>query len=254
MLARASLFVIPAAAAVVTWLVSPEAAVFGKSSYNLAYFFNSSRGIADIGGSAADVIRTFFSTGNHAVMAFGLYGLYCHRRDAYFHHVCLVLLMFFLVLVFWVFASSRYFLAPIVWLYPAAAYGVFRALQSGRAFPGALGALTVLSCLVLWGHISLTPPDPDRLAQKEAGEWILAMAGPDREVISNRDRLVFYARGRHSPLDVFREKDPLGMPLAIDAEAEGGRELLARLNSLGLKPDREFRSISVYLPRVRELD
>ncbi len=253
-LARASLLLIPVAGGLAAWLLCPEFVLFSKSSYHLGYFFDSTHGIGDILKSNVDVIKTFFQTGNPVVILFGLYGLFCHERDAYFYHVCLVLLMFFLILVFWTFASSRYFLAPIVWIYPVAGYGVLRALQSGLWTSRALGILTVVSCLALWGHISLTPPDPDKLALKEAGVWILARIGPDHEVISNRDRLVFYAQGRHSPLAAFQDKAPLKRPLAIDTEAEGGKELDSRLHSLGLRPDRRFRSISVYLPRAHELD
>lgn len=248
-LSRSSLLLIPVAGVLATWIVYPEFVLFKKSAFHLGYFFDSVNGTGGILTSTLEVLKDFFRTGNHAVILLGFYGLYYHDRDAHFFHVCLVLTMFFLILVSWIYASSRYFLAPIIWLYPMAGYGVVHAFQSGNRAWRVVGVLTVVSCIALWVHISLTPPDPDRMAWREAGEWILVQVGPDREIISNRDRLVFYARGRYSPLSDFREKVPLSRPLAIDSDHEGGRELIVKLRSLGLEPDKQFRLISVYLPR-----
>ncbi len=248
-LARASIFLAPVVGVLVTWAFYPEFILFQKSCYNLGYFFVSTNGIGDVLRSNADVLKTFFHTGNPAIMLFGFYGLYYYRRDAYFFHICLVLMMFFIILTFWIAVSSRYYLAPIVWLYPVAGYGIVHALQSAGTARKVVGVLAVVSSIVLWIHISLTPPDPDRVAWREAGEWILVQVGPNREIISNRERLVFYAQGVQAPLSAFTDKDPLSRPMAIDAEYEGGKALLLKLHSLRLKPDKQFRSISVYLPR-----
>lgn len=249
MLARASSFLALVIGVLAAWLVYPEFIIFQKGSYHLGYFFDSTKGLGNVLKSSADVLKTFLQTGNPAVILFGLYGLYHYRRDAYFYHINLILILFFFILTFWIDVSDRYYLAPIVWLYPLAGYGIVHAFRSTNRTVKTAGLLTVISCIVLWAHISLTPPDSDRLAWREAGEWILAKTGPDREVISNRDRLVFYAQGVYIPLSAFQDKAPLSRPLAVDGKYEGGEVLITRLHSLGLRPDKRFGSISVYLPR-----
>jgi hypothetical protein len=254
--ARSSVFIAPLATGLIAWGVYPELPVvplFKKSCYTIGYFFIASRGAVDILKSSLDVIRTFLSTGNPIAMLFGIYGLYRYGRNLYFFHTCLVLSMFFLILIFWPYASSRYFLAPIIWLYPLAAYGIVSAFEAKNPAPKVLGGIAVASSVALWAHLSLTPPDPDRLAWKEAGRWILYRLGENREIVSNRDRLVFYAKGNLKPLSVFHEARILRYIVAVDTEHEGGKDLERNLQALGIGPDRKFRSVFVYLPKPRAL-
>jgi hypothetical protein len=55
--------------------------------------------------------------------------------------------------------------------------------------------IIIASCPFLWASRAFDPPDLDRLARKEAGQWILTTVGPGKDIISNRERIAFYAQG-----------------------------------------------------------
>jgi len=251
-LARAALFIAPVCGVLAVWAVNPELPVFRKS-YQFGYFFVSSHGAGHILRSGASAVTKFFSTGNPLIILLGLTGLYRYRRDYYSGHLVLVLVMFLLVLTFWVFASDRYFLAPIMWIYPLAAFHTLEIIRSGTMLPRSFAVIALLSCMVLWAHLSFTPPDPDKLARRDAGEWILSRVGPGHEILSNRERLAFYAKGTGLPLDAFK-KAPSSKVLAIDTGEEDGKMLQESLDSQGILPDKRFGSILIYLPRSGDLD
>lgn len=243
---RAALFLIPVTLVLVIWVINPDLPIFRKS-FQFGYFFISSHSAMDIFKSSVNVIMEFFSRGNAFIILFGLFGLYHYTRDYYYMHVCLVLGMFFLILIMWLFASGRYFLAPISWIYPLAAYAVARTFRLASNPLKAIAFLTVVSAIVLWADVAFTPPDQDKLARKDAGEWILASLGQDQEIISNRDRLVFYAQGSYIPLSDFQETDLFSRVIAIDTMLEDAKLLQEKIRSRGIIPDKQFRSISVYL-------
>ena len=247
---RAVLFTVPFVLALAAWKLVPDLPIFGKGSYHLGFLFSSTSGIRDALGTGMKVIGSFFSTANVVVILFGLYGLYRLRKSPYAAHVLLTLAMTLLIIVFWRYQSKRYLLAPIVWMYPLCAYFVAEALRSARASLKAFGSFAIVVCLAFWVHLALTPPDPDKLARKESGEWILSRLGPDQEILSNRDVLVFYAQGKPLPLSSFDEESSRSLVLAIDVLHEDGKALEAKMLSLGRKPDRRFRTISVYLPHA----
>ncbi len=247
-LARAALFLAPVCGVLVVWAVNPDLPVF-KKSYQFGYFFVSSHGAGDILRSGANAVAKFFSTGNPLVILLGLTGLYRYRRDYYTGHLVLVLGMFLLVLTFWIFASDRYFLAPIMWLYPLAAFQALRIIREGAVLPRSFAVIALLSCVIMWAHISFTPPEPDKLARRDAGEWVLSRLGPGHEILSNRERLAFYAKGTGLPLDAFNDSTARGQVLAIDTGEEDGKMLQERLGSQGILPDKRFGTILIYLPR-----
>jgi hypothetical protein len=144
--------------------------------------------------------------------------------------------------------SGRYLLAPIVCLYPLAAYMVLAAWQSRRTVWKACAVIAVFSCVALWAYQARIPPDPDKLARRQAGHWILAQIGPGHEIMSNRMRLVFYAKGASSPLTDIDAHRPHPC-IAVDVDTEQGSRFKARYDQAGLRSDKVFRTIHVYLPK-----
>lgn len=246
--ARAALLAAPVAAFYALWFFVPEFSLFRKSSYQLGGFFGSMHGMQDFFRSLGSVPLNFFDNGNPVLMFFAFYGLHRRGKDFYSCHVLLTLGIFSLILALWLFSSGRYYLAPVAWAYPLAAYGVLEAFSSRRRVYRAASAVAVLSCLVMWGYRSALPPEPDKVAWKEAGAWIREELGPGREVVSNQERLVYYAQGKPFPLSAYREGKGGGRVLAIDARKKAGAELDARMRALGYEPARRFRQVSVYLP------
>ena len=105
-----------------------------------------------------------------------------------------MLVLFFIVLSVLGWTSGRYILAPVIWLYPLAAYGVYETVTRGRKAFKVLAVITLISCPVLWLDKAIQQPDPDKVARKDAGQWILAQAGPHQEIATNRERLIFTLR------------------------------------------------------------
>jgi len=245
---RASILFIPVLVFLFLWIFIPDISISWKS-YHLNYFFVYIHSITDILKSAINVLTGFFSTGNPLIILAGLFGLYYGKKDIYCFYSYMVLIIFFLILIPWPLVSDRYYLAPIIWIYPLAAFGIVKAFQSRTKLIKAMAVITVLSSIVLWADIAFTPPDADRLARKEAGLWIFDRLGPDQEIISNRDRLVFYAQGTYIPLSKYKAGNDTKSVLAVDTKYEEGRIIVEEAHSRGIDPDMQFRSISVYLPK-----
>ena len=253
LVARVSVMLIPVVLFFILWTYIPEIAVSWKS-YHFNYFFVYLHSIMDVLKAAVNVLAGFFSTGNPLIIVASIFGLYHWKKDAYYVHSCLVLIMFFLILVPWPLVSDRYLLAPIMWMYPLASFGIMKTFQSQAKLKKAFAILAVLSCIVLWADIAFTPPDKDKLARRQAGQWILDRLGPNQEIISNRDRLVFYAQGKYKPLSTYHSQNSLNGALAIDVKFEEGRALVKEIGSHGIDSDKQFRSIYVYLPDSMSLD
>jgi hypothetical protein len=248
--ARAALLAAPLAGYLAAWVLFPGFTLFRKSCYHPGYFFASLHGLPDFFSTLRDVAVTFFTAGGPGVMMFAAYGLVRHERSFYRRHVLITLGVFFLILVFWIYASGRYYLVPVAWAYPMAAWGVVAALRSAGRAPRVLAVLAVVSCLGMWMHVSLTPPDPDRVAWREAGTWIRTELGPGTEIISNQERLVFYAQGKCLPLSAFRDAGTPGRVVAVDTGYAEGGTLDARMQALGHRPVRRFGRVAVYFPRA----
>jgi len=129
----------------------------------------------------------------------------------------------------------------------------------------------------LWAGKAFTPPDPGKIARKEAGIWILSQIGPEKKLLTNRPRIGFYADttpyvlsqfktlkekkqiiARKTPyrkketvlISQLKGKNGLNMVVALDLEDESRETkiIAKKLASWKLKPDKTFGNIQVYLP------
>lgn len=248
--AKLSLVFIPVLAFYLAWVIDPELPVF-KKSYDLGLIFHGERSISRFIEAAELITVQFFATGNPIIMLASFFGLYHWRRDLYPLHVCLVLAFFLAVLIMWEFVSKRYLLAPIVWMYPLAAYAVVEIFARAEYKIGKVAAsLVVVTALAFWADKVFEPPDKDRLARKEAGNYILQQIGPHHDVITNRDRVAFYAQAKYIPLTSYiLSNSAPGSVIVLDIVKEEGKVAKNSLETFGRRPDQIFKTIYVYLPR-----
>ncbi len=246
---RITVLCIPVLAFLLFLLLRPGASIFTRKGFALPALISCWSGVWPMLGSSVNVIRDFFATGNYLPVLFGFLGLYYLGRNVYYVHLSLSLAIFFIVLSIMPWISDRYFLAPLVWMYPLSAYGVERALTQVSRPIKVLAILTIVLCPLVWANKAMRPPDADRLARKEAGVWILTHTSKCSALVTNRDRLAFYAKARFIPLDRSTgiEKD-LGLCIAIDTMLGDGSAVKSELDGMGIKPDMKFRTIYVYLP------
>lgn len=247
MLVRTALLVTPAAAFVVLWHINPDWPFFQKS-YDLGLIFHQEHTATGILLAAWKAVVEFFATGNPLVILMGCLGLRLWKKDIYQAHLCLVMGFFLLVLTAWGFTSGRYLLVLMAWIYPLAAYAVVRMLRSGSRPCMALGLIVVLSAGTFWIDKALEAPNANKLARRHAGLYILERFGPDREIVTNRDRLVFYAKGKHIPLEKASGVKHPGRIVAVDVEMDGGPGIRQAMEAGGKEPVRVFGTILVYLP------
>ncbi|MEA2101741.1 MAG: hypothetical protein U9P80_04105 [Thermodesulfobacteriota bacterium] len=253
-------------------ILMPDLGLFHRKGFALIALFSGWPGLSAMSKAGLDTIVEFFATGNCLIMLFGFIGFFIHKKDLYYIHVCLVFLMYLLVLSMMGWTSDRYLLAPVMWFYPMAAYAVIRSLRSIKRPVRVLAILAIVSCPFMWAYMALTPPDADKLARRQAGEWILSRVGPGARIMTNRDRLAFYARGLYTPLaddmdktdamdktddmdktDVMdnagrQDKKALSYCMALDTLHEDGRDMKREMDNAGRQPDKTFRTIHVYLP------
>ena len=245
---RVGLIASPAVVVLLLWFIDPTLPIFIRS-YNLGLILKPEHTPLFLLTAAGKTINEFLVTGNPVVMLFAFAGLYWMRAGVYARQAMVVLLIYLLIMTMWghVF-SGRYLLAPIVWLYPLAAYSVHAAWKSRRMIWKTCAVLAVLSCVALWVYQAQIPPDKDKLARKDAGQWILAQIGPGQEIMSNRMRLVFYAKGVPVHLEKIKPHGPYPC-IAVDVDTDDGRRFKARWDKAGLRSDKVFRTIHVYLPK-----
>jgi len=245
---RVGLIASPVAAVLLLWFIDPTLPIFIRS-YNLGLIFKPEHTPLFLLTAAGKTINEFLATGNPVVILFAFAGLYRMRATLYARHAMAVLLIYLLIMMMWghVF-SGRYLLAPIAWVYPLAAYSVHEAWRSRRMIWKTCAAMAVISCVALWTYQARIPPDPDKLARRQAGQWILAQIGPGKEIMSNRMRLVFYAKGTSSHLADIDAHRPHPC-IAVDVDTEEGKRFKAHYDQAGLRYDAVFRTIQVYLPK-----
>lgn len=244
---RMALLVAPAVLFVILWFVNPDLPLY-KKSYNLGLIFDNTHTIPGVLQAAGNAVVELFSTGNLLVVSAGCAGFFFRKKDRYTTHLWLSALIFLVVLSAWGFTSGRYLLALIAWLYPLAAYAAVRMARS-MSWPGRVASfLVVLAACAFWADKAMEGPDPNKLARKEAGLYILEHAGPDRKIITNRDRLAFYAEGTYVPLKKASDAKISKGILAIDIEKDGGEAGRAHMEGTGKSPARVFDTIHVYLP------
>jgi hypothetical protein len=138
-----------------------------------------------------------------------------------------------------------------------------------------LAIIAIAAAPFIWAGKAFTPPDQDRLARKEAGEWILSHVGQGKDIVSNRERIVYYADGVQITIEAdpkqiktweymghkivgydynillrdVIDKGSIQIIMAIDYSSDDySKSWISMLDSLGIKPDKTFRSIYVYLP------
>ena len=105
----------------------------------------------------------------------------------------------------------------------------------------------------VWAHLSFTRPIPINSHGETPERWVLSRLGPGHEILTNRDRLAFYAKGTGLPLGAFNGT-PMDKVLASDTDEEDGKMLQAKLDNQGILPDKRFGTILIYLPRSGDLD
>ncbi|MFY9167958.1 MAG: hypothetical protein WAP09_06735 [Desulfomonilia bacterium] len=238
--------------------VNPDALVLMKHSLNM--------------------IRQFLAKWYYVMALFGFLGVYWLRKEAYTKIFLVIFIIFFLVCTITsYFFIDRYIIAPVMAIYPIAAYAVARSFRSGNTYGKILSCITIAFCVFLWADKAFTPPSPGKLARKEAGLWILSQMGPEKPLLTNRPRIGFYADTTPYVLSRFKNlekknqiiarKTPywvkdkvvmsklkggkgLTMAVALDLgdESQEVKLLAEKLASWKLKPDKTFRDIQVYLP------
>jgi len=253
-LVRTALMAIPAAAFIVLWYFNPDWPLFRKS-YDLGLIFNQDHTLSGVLLGAWRAVVEFFATGNPLVILMGCLGLGIFwEKHVYYVHLCLAMGMFLAVLTGWGFTSGRYLLALMAWIYPLAAYTTLRMLRSGHKAAAVFGFLAVISAVGFWVDKALEDPDPTKLARRDAGLYILEHFGPGMEIVTNRDRLAFYAQGICIPFKNARGVENPGRIFAVDVEEEGGADMKKALDASGKEPSWEFGTIVLYFPESSGVD
>lgn len=278
---RGLLLVLPAAALFLIAYIyhqSPWMMLLFRRSYNVTLLFSSNIDLSDRLTAAIHFIRQLLARSYYLIGLFSFMGIIRKRHEPYPIHISIALCIFFIIGigVGWDLTnlgSDRFLLVFIVWLYPIAAFAVNRSLESGNKVLKVLAILLLVISPVLWAGKALRGPDPDKLARKDAGKWILAHSGPGKNILTNRERIAFYAQGRWYVLQDGKEQrifekitgkksqaqgtqainrymQPRKVReiVAIDTELESGKILYEAMNSGGILPDKVFRSIIIYLP------
>lgn len=257
---------------------------FFRRSFSLRFIISgiTYSDFIDILQGILNVIRTFLKRSYYIVGIFGIIGLYLMRREPYARFMTVLLLAFICTYLAtgWNVRghdSSRYIFAAIITLIPITSNAMYTFLKSQKALSYWLAVLAILVCPVLWAAKSFAPPDPNRLACKEAGQWIFSKIGPNKDIITNRERIAFYAQGNiflllgqsdrtltKGPKIQIAQKlpernclfmkelfihDSLTRPVAIDTILWEGSSLMRLLEKKGIHPDKEIRTIKIYLPR-----
>jgi hypothetical protein len=260
----------------------PEFPLFRRSLSLKTYLFfltQSYKSLLEVGNASVQLIFQFLGISQYLMTLFGIVGMYHLGKTPYTKHLVIVFVIFFVLCIGmgWNYSglnSDRFILAPSLWLIPASSYEIARSIQSRRSTIKCLAILTVVALPFFWANKAFDPPDQDRLARKEAGLWILAQVGPYKDVITNRERIAFYAQGNiitlvNNPsldklgaeiaqrypegtsiiLSDIMDKKSLKKAMVLDTLLDDGKFWKAFLDSLGVKPNKAFRSIYIYLPQ-----
>lgn len=278
---RLLVFLLPIAAVVAVYHLNSHyhwGLPFFRRSYALGKLTRLNLDALDLMKYSVNMIRQFLAKWYYVIAIFGFLGVHWLRKEVYTKFFLLVFIMFFLICTITsYFFIDRYIIAPVVAIYPLAAYALARSLRSGNAYVKIIACMTIAFCVFLWAQKVFTPPSPGKLARKEAGLWILSQMGPEKPLLTNRPRIGFYADTTPYVLSRFKNlekknqiiarKTPywvkdkvvmsklkggkgLTMAVALDLgdESQEVKLLAEKLASWKLKPDKTFRDIQVYLP------
>lgn len=240
---------LPILLVLIVWFIKPDLPVFVRS-YDLNQLFGKEFTLMFLLSGAWGAIDSMFSAGNQGAFAFSLLGIYLFKKNAiYKYHVGLTLLLFLFVYSFWGFASDRYSLAPVIMTYPLAAAPIMESLKSGKKLFAAVAFAVVLFSPAQWIYNSTGAPDPDKIAQKDAGRWILSVKGPGQEIMTNRERLAFYAKSKLILVNEPKDIKNWSSVIAVDSSKEGGSELIESIERMGRYPSNVIAPVYIYLPK-----
>ena len=246
-----------------------------RRSYALSSFVKYNFSLVEFGADAVIMMRQFLAKWYYLIAVFGAVGIYRLRRETYTRVFLSAFVVFFIICIIdGRVTVDRYIYAPVIALYPLAAYVLAQMLRSRRKIVQVIAILAVVTFLGLWTQKALTLPDPDRVSRKEAGAWILSQFGPKTDLVTNRQRVGFYADTTPFVIINFESLDNekkniarqliyrkwatladigsqgvLHMVVAIDITHRDGVLLKEKLESWGFVPDRTFGNILVYLPK-----
>lgn len=282
-LIRALVFIVPVTAVMTLIVTMPDIPLF-RNSLNIPEYLGgfgaSYSNTTDFMNAVTNLMSDFMAKTYYLAGFFGIIGIYFYRSTPYAKHLAITLLIFFEVFLGMGWNNTgreaiRYMIAPIIYLLPIASYAVVSSIGSSSKFLKYLAILAVISAPFLWAGKAFTPPDADRLARKEAGVWIMSKCGKEKVIITNRRRIAFYAQGYPAMNNVFPDFKKKHMAIGWEREAgtvrlkdvieqktlkkvvamdylsdDFAKSWVSMLDDLGIKPDRKFRSIYVYIPQA----
>ncbi len=281
-LKRALVFIVPVTAVMTLIVTMPDIPLF-RNSLNIPDYMNrfgaSYSNTADFMNAVTNLMSDFMAKTYYLIGFFGIIGIYFYRTTPYAKHLVITLLIFLGIFLGMGWnntgrESVRYIIAPIIYLLPIASCAVSSSIGSSSRFMKILAILAIISAPFLWAGKAFTPPDADRLARKEAGEWILSECGAEKDIITNRRRIAFYAQGNPAIIDVYPDLNKMDKAIAWGRETRNvklkdvidqkslkkvvavdylsddfAKSWVSMLDDLGIKPDKKFRSIYVYIPQ-----
>ncbi|HEY9160034.1 MAG TPA: hypothetical protein VIS94_02965 [Desulfomonilia bacterium] len=240
---------LPILLVLIVWLIKPDLPVFVRS-YDLNQLFGKEFNLMSLLSGVWGAVDSMFSAGNQGAFVFSLLGFFTFRKNVlYKHHVGLTLLLFLFVYSFWGFASDRYSLAPVIMTYPLAASLIMESMKSAKKLFAAVAFAVLLFSPAQWIYNSTGAPDPDKIAQKDAGRWILSVRGPGHEVMTNRERLAFYAKSKLILVNVPEDIKNFSSVIAVDRSKEGGSEMIESIEHMGLHPSNIIAPVYIFFPK-----
>jgi hypothetical protein len=246
---RLIVLLLPILLVLTVWFIKPDLPVFVRS-YDLNQLFGKDFNLMSLLSGLWGAIDSMFSAGNQGAFAFSLLGFFIFRKNAiYRYHAGLTLLLFLFVYSFWGFASDRYSLAPVIMTYPLSAALIIQAMKSGNKLLAAAAFAVVLFSPAQWIYNSTGAPDPDKIAQKDAGRWILSVKGPGQEVATNRERLAFYAKSKLILVNVPEDIKNFSTVIAVDSSKQGGSELIESIERMGMYRSNIIAPVYIFLPK-----
>ena len=246
---RLIVLLLPVLSVLVLWLIKPDLPIFVRS-YDLNQFFGKEFSLMFLLSGVWGAIDSMFSAGNQGAFAFALAGFYFIRKsNIYRLQAAVTLILFFMIYSIWGSASDRYSLAPVIMTYPLAAATILQAIKSKNKLITALAYAVMLFSPAQLVYNSFDSPDPDKLAQKYAGKWILSVKGPENEIMTNRERLAFYAKGKLVLINESKDLKSGTAIIAVDISKEGSSDLIKSIENMGLYPLKVITPVFIYFPK-----
>jgi hypothetical protein len=122
-------------------------------------------------------------------------------------------------------------------------------IKSNKKLIIAFAYAVILFSPAQWIYNSFDSPDPEKLAQKYAGKWILSVKGPGKEIMTNRERLAFYAKGKLVLINESKDIKNNTSVIAVDTSKEGSVDLIKSIENMGLYPLKVITPVFIYFPK-----